>query len=145
MTFPSSLFLSSTLLALPLQLVLLTPLPVATSTPLPKPHNEKSFHEDEVAKTAADPILAISLEYPSKPPQRKAYHTSRLVRKVDFRLLSLLILMYLLNFLDRSNLAQARFGTLEKDLGMRKADFNLTTGFLFVVYVFIALSFSMRM
>jgi len=53
--------------------------------------------------------------------------------------------MYLLNFLDRSNLAQARLGTLEKDLGMRKADFNLTTGFLFVVYVFIALSFSMRM
>jgi hypothetical protein len=45
-------------------------------------------------------------------------------------------LMYLLNFLDRSNLAQARLGTLEKDLGMKGTDFNLATSILFVVCLF---------
>lgn len=45
----------------------------------------------------------------------------------------LLILMFLLNYLDRTNLAQARLSTLEKDLGMKGTDFNLATSILFVV------------
>lgn len=106
---------------------------MAASIPPPKAFDEKSLHEDEVTKSPTDPMLAIYLEYASQPPQWKAHHTSRLLRKVDIRLLPLLILMYLLNFLDRSNLAQARLGTLEKDLGMKGTDFNLATSILFVV------------
>ncbi|KAI0876511.1 allantoate permease [Hypoxylon argillaceum] len=63
----------------------------------------------------------------------------RLMRKVDVHLLPLLILMYLLNFLDRSNLAQARLGTLEQDLGMKGTDFNLATSILFVGYLLMQL------
>lgn len=48
--------------------------------------------------------------------QRKQYERS-FVRKVDWRLMPLLILMYLNNFLDCASLAQARLGTLEADLG----------------------------
>lgn len=48
------------------------------------------------------------------------------------RLLPLLIALYALNFLDRSNLAQAREGTLERDLGMSGTDFNLATSIFFV-------------
>jgi hypothetical protein len=106
---------------------------MATSNSSPKAMDEKSLHEDEVSKSLADPMLAIYIEYAAQTPQWKAHHTSRLLRKVDVRLLPLLILMYLLNFLDRSNLAQARLGTLEKDLGMKGTDFNLATSILFVV------------
>jgi hypothetical protein len=98
-----------------------------------KSHDDKSLHEDEISKTPADPTLAIYLEFASQDSQWKDLHTKRLLRKVDWRLLPLLILMYLLNFLDRSNLAQARLGTLEKDLGMKGTDFNLATSILFVV------------
>ncbi|KAI1199356.1 allantoate permease [Nemania serpens] len=63
----------------------------------------------------------------------------RLMRKVDVHLLPLLILMYLLNFLDRNNLSQARLGTLEKDLGMKGTDFNLATSILFVGYILMQL------
>jgi hypothetical protein len=108
-------------------------LKMANQTAPPKAMDEKSLHEDEEAKTTSDPMLAIYLEYAAQTPQWKAHHTSRLIRKVDVRLLPLLILMYLLNFLDRSNLAQARLGTLERDLGMRGTDFNLATSILFVV------------
>lgn len=75
----------------------------------------------------------LYLSYASKDAEWRSYHTKRLHRKVDIRLLPLLILMYLLNFLDRSNLAQARLGTLEKDLNMKGTDFNLATSILFVV------------
>ena len=63
----------------------------------------------------------------------------RLLRKVDARLLPFLIIMYLLNFLDRSNLAQARQGSLEVDLGMTKTDFNLATSIFFVGYLLMQL------
>ncbi|KAI1432377.1 allantoate permease [Xylaria sp. CBS 124048] len=63
----------------------------------------------------------------------------RLLKKVDAHLLPLLILMYLLNFLDRNNLSQARLGTLEEDLGMRGTDFNLATSILFVGYTLMQL------
>lgn len=48
-------------------------------------------------------------------------------------------LLYLLNFLDRSNLSQARLGTLEQDLGMHGTDFNLLTSILFVGYLLMQL------
>jgi len=77
--------------------------------------------------------LELYLSYASKDEEWRAHHTKNLLRKVDIRLLPLLVLMYLLNFLDRSNLAQARLGSLEKDLGMKGTDFNLATSILFVV------------
>ncbi|KAF4120344.1 MFS family permease [Geosmithia morbida] len=63
----------------------------------------------------------------------------RLLRKVDGRLLPMLIIMYLLNFLDRSNLAQSRQGSLEADLGMTGTDFNLATSIFFVGYLLMQL------
>jgi hypothetical protein len=105
------------------------------------PSKENPVYEDEYAKTKdnlefkgvpADK-LQLYLSYAAKDNEWKAHHTKTLLRKVDIRLLPLLILMYLLNFLDRSNLAQARLGSLEKDLGMKGTDFNLATSILFVV------------
>ena len=65
--------------------------------------------------------------------------TRQLLLKVDIHLLPLLIVMYLLNFLDRNNLSQARLGTLEKDLDMKSTDFNLATSILFVGYILMQL------
>lgn len=87
----------------------------------------------EDIKETSDPTLQIYLEFASQTDEWKEANTKKLLRKVDLRLLPLLIIMYLLNFLDRSNLAQARLGTLEADLGMSGNDFNLATSILFVV------------
>ncbi|KAI0834265.1 putative MFS transporter [Hypoxylon sp. FL0890] len=62
-----------------------------------------------------------------------------ILRKVDLHLLPMLILMYMLNFLDRNNLSQARLGTLEEDLKMTGTDFNLATSILFVGYILMQL------
>ena len=98
-----------------------------------KSPDQKSLHEDEVSQASTDPLILIYQDIASKDAGWKAQQTTHLLRKVDMRLLPLLVLMYLLNFLDRSNLAQARLGTLEEDLGMKGTDFNLATSILFVV------------
>ncbi|OQD90030.1 hypothetical protein PENANT_c002G07853 [Penicillium antarcticum] len=77
--------------------------------------------------------------YASKSPDWHQTMTRRLLRKVDFHLLPVLILMYLLNFLDRNNLSQARLGSLEADLGMKGTDYNLATSILFVGYLLMQL------
>lgn len=93
----------------------------------------KFIHDDSASKDSTDPLITIYGDFASQDEQWKARQTALLLRKVDWRLLPLLVLMYLLNFLDRSNLAQARIGTLESDLGMKGTDFNLATSILFVV------------
>jgi MFS family permease len=97
--------------------------------------------------------------YAAKGEEWHKAMTKKLLRKVDLHLLPLLVLMYLLNFLDRkcvllstlnpylrsdanyprSNLSQARLGTLEQDLGMSGTDFNLATSILFVGYLLMQL------
>ncbi|RFU26355.1 hypothetical protein B7463_g9985, partial [Scytalidium lignicola] len=86
-----------------------------------------------------DPVLAIYLEFASRDAEWKAHHTKKLLRKIDLRLLPLLICMYLLNSLDRSNLAQAALGSLEEDLHMKGTDYNLATSILFVGYLLMQL------
>lgn len=49
----------------------------------------------------------------------------RIVRKIDWRILPLLILLYTLTFLDRVNIGNARLWNLEKDLGMTGNQYNL--------------------
>jgi hypothetical protein len=44
--------------------------------------------------------------------------TRRLLRKLDIAILPLVSTMYLLSFLDRSNIGNARLAGLEQDLGM---------------------------
>jgi len=63
----------------------------------------------------------------------------KLVRKLDLRLLPILIITYFFNFVDRSNSANARLGGLEADLGMKGTDFNLATSILFVGYIIMQL------
>lgn len=42
----------------------------------------------------------------------------KLVRRLDFRMLPILILLFILNILDRNAIANARLGGLEEDLGL---------------------------
>lgn len=50
----------------------------------------------------------------------------RLVRKIDWRLMPTLCIMYFLNYVDRNAIAQARLNNLEEDLNMTGVQFNTT-------------------
>jgi len=51
--------------------------------------------------------------------------TKRLIRKIDWRIIPFLSLLYLLSFLDRTNIGNARLAGLEKDLVMSGLEYNV--------------------
>ncbi|OCK76566.1 MFS general substrate transporter [Lepidopterella palustris CBS 459.81] len=61
--------------------------------------------------------------------------TKRLLRKIDFVLIPLLSALYLLSFLDRSNIGNARLAGLEQDLKMKGLDYNIALSIFFPFYV----------
>lgn len=63
--------------------------------------------------------------------------TKRLMRKLDRNLIPFLALLYLLSFLDRTNIGNARLDTLEDDLGMSKTSlqYNNALAIFFPFYV----------
>lgn len=46
------------------------------------------------------------------------------VRKIDFHLISSLFLLFVFNILDRSNIANARIGGMQKDLGLNDTQYQ---------------------
>ncbi|KAH7131984.1 major facilitator superfamily domain-containing protein [Dendryphion nanum] len=61
--------------------------------------------------------------------------TGRLLRRIDLYLIPLLALLYLMSFLDRSNIGNARLAGLERDLKMQKLDYNVALAIFFPFYV----------
>lgn len=112
-----------------------------------RPSSEKeTVDTDKPTKlrTSQDSAHVTHIEhFISEDARQTKARTAQLLRKIDLHLLPFLIVMYMLNFLDRSNLAQARQGTLEKDLGMRGTDFNLATSIFFVGYLLMQLPSNM--
>ena len=51
--------------------------------------------------------------------------SKKLVRKIDLHILPVLATLYLLSFLDRTNIGNARLANLEKDLKMTGLDYNV--------------------
>ncbi|KAL5337992.1 major facilitator superfamily domain-containing protein [Aspergillus crustosus] len=61
--------------------------------------------------------------------------TKRLIRKIDLVLIPWLAFLYLLSFLDRTNIGNARLANLEEDLGMQGLDYNVALAIFFPFYV----------
>ena len=82
---------------------------------------------------------AKGVEYPSTVESAgwDTAATKKLIRKIDLRLIPFLAFLYLLSFLDRTNIGNARLDTLEKDLNMPKTSlmYNNALAIFFPFYV----------
>ncbi|KAF1802634.1 major facilitator superfamily domain-containing protein [Mucor lusitanicus] len=58
-----------------------------------------------------------------------------LVKKLDRRLLPLLCILYLLSYIDRSNIGNAKLGGLEEDLNMSKSEYQWSLSIFYFSYV----------
>ncbi|KAF2130037.1 high-affinity nicotinic acid transporter-like protein [Dothidotthia symphoricarpi CBS 119687] len=85
-----------------------------------KPHVAKSIRSDEVERQIGevDPI-----------------YEAKLVRKLDLHIIPVVMLLYLLSFLDRVNIGNARLYGLEEDLGLNSSQFQIVVSILFVTYI----------
>ena len=59
----------------------------------------------------------------------------RLLRKLDIHVVPILMFLFLLAFLDRINIGNARIQGLEKDLGMKGHDYNIALFIFFIPYI----------
>ncbi|KAG7417755.1 putative transporter [Fusarium oxysporum f. sp. rapae] len=58
-----------------------------------------------------------------------------LVRRIDNRMMPLMMLLYILNYLDRNNIATARLGNFEEDIGLVAEQYNTVISIFFVGYI----------
>ncbi|KAF5879025.1 putative mfs transporter protein [Botrytis fragariae] len=95
--------------------------------------NEVEFVE-YVSSTPAKSGRAPAYVRNLTPEDRKRIETS-LRRKVDTRLLPMIVLIYVMNYLDRNNIAAAKLAGLETDLNLTGDQFQTSVSILFVGYL----------
>lgn len=61
----------------------------------------------------------------SNLPNYDDAETKRVLRKVDYRLVPMLMLLYLICFVDKGNIGNARVAGMNKDLGLTDSQYNL--------------------
>ncbi|KAL5113361.1 hypothetical protein ACEQ8H_008765 [Pleosporales sp. CAS-2024a] len=67
-------------------------------------------------------------------PERRAQVEKSLKRKLDARC-SLFVLIYIMNYLDRNNIAAARLGGLQEDLKINNTQYSTCLSILYVGYI----------
>lgn len=100
-------------------------------------------HRDMLSEKTPDDMAVAELKcetmsLESTSAEYKATE-KRLVRKLDLTLIPMLWVLYLFNYLDRNNIAQARLNTFEEDLGLVGNQFNVAVSILNVSYMLMQL------
>lgn len=91
-----------------------------------------SLSEDE--KKYSDADVAPVDAPPSEHAREGGVNLKRLIRRVDYRLLPALGLLYLFSYLDRTALANASIFGYKEDLGIDQTGYNLISTIFFVPY-----------
>ncbi|KAJ1022770.1 hypothetical protein NDA18_005104 [Ustilago nuda] len=102
--------------------------------------SEDEKHDSKHAVADDVPNLYASAA-PKSDPKSIVYDAAtekRLVRKVDLYIVPTVAMLYLMCFIDRANVGNARIAGLEKDLGMnpRSYDFNILLTAFYAAYAF---------
>ncbi|KAK2762291.1 hypothetical protein FQN54_001301 [Arachnomyces sp. PD_36] len=96
----------------------------------------KKSADGKDAETAKQRLQAEAPAYvKSLTAEEREAAEKALVRKVDMRLIPTLVIMYIMNYLDRNNIAAAKLAGLEDDLGLTDVQFETSVSILFVGYV----------
>lgn len=96
-------------------------------------HVESICKPDVIAQHEEDLALPESLQNLTKE-ELASLHKS-VTRKIDIRILPTLVWIYILNYLDRNNIAASRLGGLEEDLGLVGSQYQTCISILFVGYI----------
>lgn len=70
-------------------------------------------------------------------PEERIALEKRLVKRIDWRLLPMIIIMYILNYIDRNNIAAAKLSGLPEDLNLVGNQFQTSVSILFVGYLLV--------
>ncbi|KAF2744103.1 pantothenate transporter liz1 [Sporormia fimetaria CBS 119925] len=81
------------------------------------------------SKLEAPPLVA------AMTPEHRLEAEKKMRRKIDIRLMPMVILMYIMNYLDRNNIAAVRLAGLQDELNLSSTQYQTTISILFVGYI----------
>ncbi|KAL8731705.1 MAG: hypothetical protein Q9181_004216 [Wetmoreana brouardii] len=84
------------------------------------------------------PVTEVAVEGQSQYSPQSSWDSKaerRVLRKCDFHVIPILYVLYMLSYLDRINIGNARIEGLERDLGMTANDYNIAVQVFFVPYI----------
>lgn len=90
-------------------------------------HKEALYDDVHLTKEEAEHLRVLT-------PEEKIIE-KKLRKKIDSLIMPLVVLVYLLNYIDRNNYAAAKLQGLIEDLGMSDTEYQLGLSILFVGYV----------
>lgn len=102
-----------------------------------------SLTKEEVKAVDGETTAVLESGYSPEELEMSPEETKRLLRKIDWKVIPFSTLLYLLSFLDRINIGQARVYGLEADLGMTPSDYALALSIFFVGYVIVEIPANM--
>jgi hypothetical protein len=91
-------------------------------------HDEVEFVENVSTINSAIPNKvpnATPAYIASLTPEGREAAENALRKKVDIRLMPMIVLIYIMNYLDRNNIAAARLAGLEEDLNLHGNQFQV--------------------
>lgn len=94
----------------------------------------KTIGDDELMGGKADVSHEEAMHFGMLTPDELVVE-KKLKRKIDSLIMPLVVLVYLMNYIDRNNYAAARLQGLEKDLGLNQAQYQTGLSILFVGYI----------
>ncbi|KAI5236213.1 MFS general substrate transporter [Aureobasidium subglaciale] len=80
------------------------------------------------------PIESFQAQHPAMDPERRKIVEKSMKRKLDARC-SLFVLIYIMNYLDRNNMAAARLKGLQEDLKLSDTQYATCLSILYVGYI----------
>ncbi|KAJ5211467.1 uncharacterized protein N7498_003113 [Penicillium cinerascens] len=96
--------------------------------------NATQLSDPEDATKSSDRVTGFEDPDAGLSDEERAQIDRKLLWKLDLRLLPWLSLLYLVSFLDRTNIGNAKIVGLKKDLNMTSNQFNATLTIFFVSY-----------
>ncbi|UZJ54580.1 hypothetical protein CBS101457_003900 [Exobasidium rhododendri] len=109
------------------------------STFLEKKGQKNGYGGSEEINTLDANVEQNMLRIPSGPDLASQEELTRLekklVRKIDLRLMPVVVLLYVLNYLDRNSISAARLAGLEQDLKLTDTQYQTCLSILYVGYI----------
>ena len=93
------------------------------------------YEKSAYAVDASVPKSSGSLEKLEQLEPIDPREEKKLLRKLDLHVLPMISLLYMLAFVDRINIGNARIQGLEKDLGMKGNNYNIALFVFFIPYI----------
>lgn len=91
-------------------------------------HREASEQLEDAA------IIALPASLASMSDADRAALGRRATVKMDIVIMPILVVMYILNYLDRQNIASAKLANIEEDLGLSDVQYQTSVSILFCGY-----------